>query len=323
MKTDRFDQLSASRKKNSLGDQMHYIQCLTELKTDQKAHLLLQCSSDIGVQRNLGRQGSAFGPQSILNQVKKLSHQKLKNNSLFYSYELINQAQQKISFEKSQDSIREDWIKINSFEKVSSVLLGGGHDHIYAMLMACEKQFKNINVVNIDPHFDARKDEFLHSGSPFYRFCQDSKIDSGRLNLVQLGIHPYANSMDTYTSINSEMIHVIEFDQAQKSLRTETEFETLKSKLRSCIQGNSKDTVLIISLDCDVIDGSQMQGVSAVNHCGFDLWSVQRLILWMQKEYSHMKNILGIFEYNPLFDNLSSHGARGIAHLLYHYFDNE
>ena len=84
----------------------------------------------------------------------------------------------------------------------------------------------------------------------------------------------------------------------------------------SCPFEIAKETNLFISIDSDAISSSVMEAVSAVNHDGIN---PKHLLDWvnMLKEFPCKTQVLGIYEYNPVFENLSQKGARYLAGLIY------
>ena len=59
-----------------------------------------------------------------------------------------------------------------------------------------------------------------------------------------------------------------------------------------------------------------MEAVSAVNPEGLPMQRVRDIFAFYQ-DLPQQKKIYGIYEYNPVFDNLSCKGARTLAALIY------
>ncbi|MBY0414561.1 MAG: arginase family protein, partial [Bdellovibrionales bacterium] len=155
--------------------------------------LFFKSSSDIGTVRNFGRRGSNFAPEAILNIVKKLA---LHNDHSWSDIEIGRPDLEEEDFDHAQSTyVTSLTTALSSYTKIKKhIYLGGGHDHIYPVLKALNTQSKKIKVINIDAHLDTRVDEFHNSGTPFRQFAMEFE---GHFELVQLGIHDFANAKST------------------------------------------------------------------------------------------------------------------------------
>ncbi len=276
-------------------------------KFTEKAHantLFILSPSDVGVVKNRGRNGTRFAPQVIINNFKKMNDH-LENISGIHSLSNTSNELERDGLEKSHE---EKYKRIqNSMEKNyrNIVHIGGGHDHAYPLLTAVEKskKFKKLIIINIDAHCDTRVDQNLHSGTPFRNFDKETKLD---VHMIQYGIHKYANSPKTLSNlenINQLIIY-------QDSLDKEIELEDV-----------DKDTFIYLSLDADGLDNSIMSAVSAVNPAGVQLKEVELIISKIKTKIkeTECKACFGIYEYNPIYDDLSNKGAKVISHLIYNW----
>lgn len=277
--------------------------------------LFLHSENDIGVSRNGGRRGTKFAPQSILNSLKKMANHKTRSDSNKIC--LIENAlgqNQDLDFNKLQkDSIEK--IKSHLETNPTNVIhLGGGHDHIYPFLKALDEHHngnRKITVLNIDAHLDTRTDSLFHSGTPFRQFSDNCSCD---FRLIQLGIHSYANSESTFKDLENGTMDVITKDDIARATNNFT--INIKDYLNEVISINS-DELVILSLDCDAIKADIMEGVSAVNHDGLPLSTVQEIFEFYRGLKDQPHQYFGIYEYNPVYDNLSQKGSRALASLLY------
>ncbi len=262
---------------------------------------ILTASSDIGVVRNGGRRGSNFGPQAILSNLLKLASHQTEN---------------KFSIHEVGTSGFEQEAEINNilpFIKTGEAILnlGGGHDHIFPFLCALNKSYKKITVINIDAHLDTRQDKTYHSGTPFRQF---SEIMDGEFHLVQFGIHDFANPDSNFLPLKNGKMDIVSFQE----IKNNTSNFSLSSIpiLNKILQNNySDDHAIIFSLDCDAIDSGVMEGVSAVNHHGLPLYIVEEILEYLTSTFRI--KFFGIYEYNPIYDNLSEKGSKAIANLIY------
>jgi formiminoglutamase len=273
--------------------------------------VFLNYSSDIGTLRNLGRRGSLYAPEAILNVVKKLSSHNLKKWS---SFEIASSSNEIENFENAQKSYIQKVSKILSktsrAEKI--VYLGGGHDHIYPSVMAINQFAKKVVIINLDAHLDTRVDTEANSGTPFRQLDRDF---DGSLEIIQLGIHEYANSISTMSNLSFANEVVATYEDVRYGTK---EFIETEKFLKRVIPFK-EDVTYVFSLDADVLASSVMEGVSAVNHRGLPYDFIEDVLIYSIDVLNCQH--FGIFEYNPLYDNLSQKGARTLASLIYQIMD--
>ncbi|MCT4641927.1 MAG: arginase family protein [Bacteriovoracaceae bacterium] len=276
-----------------------YISTLYTTKNNQSKYSILLSPSDIGVRLNQGRNGTRFAPEALLNTFGKLNKYDLDIESIKV-HQVSNQQDERIDFEKSQ--IKETLLIEKNLAEHKTIHIGGGHDHVYPLIKAIsrDKAVETIHIINIDAHLDTRVDTFRHSGTPFRDADQ---INTKKINLYQFGIHRYANSELTRT----ELCHI--------NMQVCSDLSFLKD-----IKPGQKD-VLIISLDADALDSSVMEAVSAVNHDGVSKSEISSIMNYCLN--LNCKKVFGIYEYNPVFDNLSQKGARYLASLIYKFITND
>jgi formiminoglutamase len=272
-----------------------------QLNDENSACHILTASSDLGVVRNGGRRGSNFGPAAILSNVFKMaSHQTDHQFSIHeVASPIFDQA-------KETEAIL-PFIKPN--KKI--INLGGGHDHIYPFLKALNKSYKKITVINIDAHLDTRIDKTFHSGTPFRQFADE--VD-GEFHLIQFGIHDFANPDSNYNQLSHGKMDVITF-HAIKTSTSGFKASVLPILNQYLPEKYEADHAIVFSLDCDALDSAVMEGVSAVNHHGLPLYIVEEVLDHLVN--IHKAKFFGIYEYNPVYDNLSEKGSKAIAQLIY------
>lgn len=274
--------------------------------------LFFKSSSDIGTIRNFGRRGGCFAPEAILNIVKKLA---LHNEQSWSDIEIATPRLEEEDFSYAQSEYTttlttalESYTKARKF-----IYLGGGHDHVYPLLKALNTKSKKIKVINIDAHLDTRIDEFHNSGTPFRQFANEFE---GKFELIQLGIHDFANSKTTMNELGKAKEVVATYDD----LKHLTQNFTNNRKLFERMIPYDHEALYLFSLDADALDAGIMEGVSAVNHRGLPYHFVEELLTYAQ-DVLRVKHY-GFYEYNPVYDNLSQKGARAIASLIYKIMDH-
>lgn len=278
----------------------------------QKADILfLKFSSDIGTIRNMGRRGSLFAPEAILTIVKKLAcHNLLKWSEV----ELANTSEEMADFSLSQKKLSTKIHQtISNLPRTQKfIYLGGGHDYAYPTLSALNQLTKKMVVINLDAHLDTRTDSDPNSGTPFRQIASEFE---GELEIIQLGIHDFANSISTMSNLPKAREVVATYEDVRYGTKDFTDTE----KFLKRVIPYQQDTMYVFSLDADVLDAGVMEGVSAVNHRGLPYDFVEDVLLYAIDELKCQH--FGIFEYNPVYDNLSQKGARTLASLIYQIMD--
>ena len=262
---------------------------------------ILTSSSDWGVVRNGGRRGSLHAPLAILSSFKAMATP--KNFPTLETAEVANHSLEEYHFEKAQS---EEAKLIKEKQKLPLLHIGGGHDHAYPLLKGLrDSGHKSVHVINIDAHLDTRIDPCVHSGTPFRQVANEVGKD---FRMTQLGIHDYANVEGNYEDLPGKM-KILGLSQLRG-------YETFSKALKKEVKIKDHE-LTILSLDCDALHSSFMEGVSAVNHDGFQLEEMQSILSFYQK---HTKDhVFGLYEYNPKLDNLSNKGSRALAALLYQF----
>lgn len=292
------------RYKDSLGARFRP---LKESGSKPEDVLILTAASDQGVIRNLGRRGGQWGPKALLATLAKMVAPTSLEKDFLSLQEVASSALEEKDF--SQGQILETQQIASALKRDESfkiLHLGGGHDHIYPLLSAIKDS--DLVVVNIDAHADTRLDGESHSGNPFRKFSEKTKKD---FKLFQIGLHPFANAQSTMTPLPRGEMHVL---WAQ-------DISQLSSFLNLIEQCLAPQSILVLSLDCDAIKGSEVEAVSAVNHAGLSLETVGAIIGWYKSvcKKRNQKGYFGIYEFNPLYDSVSQKSARAIVHLIWEF----
>ena len=206
--------------------------------------------------------------------------------------------------------------QINSIKKITDntngffIHLASGHDGIYPFIKAISANNKVV-VINLDAHLDTRQDKVAHSGTPFRQLANEL---GKKLQLIQVGIHDFANAPSNYQDVNMEVV-------TMSQLKEKTSNMTDNKKFINDLLGPLKrepNLRVVISIDIDAIDGSEMKAVSAVNHDGIKTEFIRELLRTYKKDFEDC--YVGLYEYNPLFDDLGMSGARSICSLIHPFF---
>ncbi|EQC43760.1 arginase family protein [Bacteriovorax sp. Seq25_V] len=275
----------------------------TNKNIKENVHLITS-SSDTGVIRNGGRNGSLYGPRAIMATLSKMANTNT-NKNIFHSETVTNEDENFDRFQVEQTELIKNLLNKGD----STIHIGSGHDGIYPFIKAIAATNSKIGVINIDAHLDTRKDQVHHSGTPFRQLADEL---GEKLELIQIGIHDFANASSNYQDIKMNIV-------TMKELKSQTQnMNQNKSFIENLFSSFSENAVIIISIDIDAIDGSEMKAVSAVNHDGITLAFLRELLSRYKEIYP--KHYLGLYEYNPLFDDLGTTGARAICSLIHQFF---
>lgn len=276
-------------------------------RTSTPSCLFIKSSSDQGVIRNGGRNGARYAPQSLLTTFKRFTQDNQIKDFSFVEAEAADPQDEEQDFHGAQErqSARIKTL-LDQYHDATIIHLGGGHDHVYPLLRAASSGFSKVVVINIDAHADTRTDEQHHSGTPFRQFSEEY---SGKFFLYQLGLHRFANSFSTLSPLAKNQQKVLwRNEMAPTSL--DTFFKDIQSEIDS-------ETLVVLSLDADALNGYEVPGVSAVNPQGLSLQELKDIWeRYLKLPFTHRK-MLGIYELNPVYDTLVCISMRSIASFIF------
>ena len=288
-----------------------------DVKSTIAKELFICSPCDEGVARNGGRRGARFAPLALKNILQRMQlPQGHDLQATILELQPFPEFVQATDF-KSANSKPFDDFQTNQQQSVAKAMqlvsprqlihLGGGHDHVYPLLMALSEKYQNhykkMIIINLDAHTDTRVDPVNHSGTPFRQLAKNSKLP---FDLYQIGIKNFANPKDNFAW---------SYPHAQQIRIEGNSFAAIESQLHLISQENCP---IILSLDADYLSSSVMEAVSAVAIEGGHWETVLQILSWY-KDLNQELNVLGVYEYNPLYDNLSQKGARVLANLIYNF----
>lgn len=270
--------------------------------------IFLKSSSDVGVERNGGRNGARLAPQSFLSYFKRLNKRPDLEKKVFSEFEVASIEEEKNNFHEAQEAQSHRIHQIIAGSPDSFVChLGGGHDHIYPLLSALSHNYQKIIVINIDAHADTRTDEEFHSGTPFRQFANSF---SGHFHLYQTGLLEWANSASTLSPLSRGHSKILWRQELYEEGKLESFFQEISLQV-------SPQTAVIFSLDADALSGQEIPGVSAVNGHGLCRQELSRIWkLYRALPFQHGP-IMGIYELNPVYDSLSMLSMRTLGSFVY------
>ena len=276
--------------------------------TSERDFLFLKSSSDVGVERNGGRNGARLAPQSFLSYFKKLNKKPGLENKVFAEVEVANSLEEISDFHEAQ-KLQAARIQNEIKSAANSFIchLGGGHDHIFPLLTALGTKYKKVIVVNIDAHADTRTDLEFHSGTPFRQFAESF---TGEFRLYQTGLLEFANSMSTLSPLAKGHSKTLWRHELYEEGKLEKFFQEIEKEI-------TPESVVVFSLDADALSGSEMPGVSAVN--GHGISRAELNDIWKLYKKLPMKHgpVMGIYELNPVYDSLSMLSMRTLGTFVF------
>lgn len=289
--------------------QKRYQDSLASLFDENSEHFIfLKSSSDVGVERNGGRNGARLAPQSFLAYFKKLNKKPSLEGKHFFETEVSNPEEERSNFHEAQKLQAQRIAKVIKGKDQTFIChLGGGHDHIYPLLSALSEQYKKIIVINVDAHADTRTDSEYHSGTPFRQFAEEFK---GNFHLYQTGLLEFANSESTLSPLSRGVAKTLWREELKNPNKVQSFFNDINKEV-------TPEAVVIFSLDADALQGSEMPGVSAVN--GHGLSRQELAMIWKEYQALPFKHapVMGIYELNPVYDSISMISMRTLGSFVF------
>lgn len=298
--TGRFDD-----EDGELGLRWHQIiqtKTFDNLKSTNEKHIaLLGFKSDEGVQRNKGRTGAKNAPDFIRKACANLPYSKEKQIPISDFGNVVCEETDLENARKQQIQSVSELIQNNYFP----IILGGGHETALGNFLALAENFEDIGIVNIDAHYDLRIPvEGSTSGTPFFEMAHFCQENGREFNYFCMGIQPTGNTEALFQRAKELNVATILADEIHSDLN-----QTLH-QLEKFLE---KHSVIYLSLDLDVLDGSFAPGVSAPSANGLTPFQVKSII---QKIIQSKKvKLFDVVELNPEFDQ-DNRTAKLAAHFL-------
>jgi len=298
-----------SEETKGLAYRLHEI--IEPFSNQTNALALVGFCSDEGVRRNKGRIGAKDSPNILRKALANLPWLASKNIVDAGNITCTNN-----NLEKAHIALANQ-VKQCLDHSNLPIVLGGGHEVAYGSWLGMINHYKStsdstlpsIGIINLDAHFDLRKDNNgASSGTPFYQISNDCQRSDIPFNYCCLGVSDISNTEALFK--RAEQLNV--------SYRRDSEMginkinETI-SQLNEFI--NSID-VIYLTIDLDVLPASVMPGVSAPAAKGVDLIVIEEIINTITQ--SKKLKLADIAEYNANYDidNCSARVAARLFHLI-------
>jgi formiminoglutamase len=251
--------------------------------------------SDVGVQINKGRYGSAKAPQSIRRELSNLPCWFKQEVEIFDAGDVVSDNS---TLEKNQAVLSDAVQKILSLN-LFPIVLGGGHavalGHYNGILNYLSKNESKpkIGIINFDAHFDLRPyDKGGSSGTMFKQIadiCSEKELE---YSYMCVGVQKYSNTVELFKTAKKLGVTYILAKDISK-----TDDWNLLEKFDEFI---SKQDHLYITICADVFSSAYAPGVSAPQPLGLDPEIVLKFLKYILK--SNKAISFDIAEVLPRFD---------------------
>lgn len=242
---------------------------------------------DEGVRRNKGRTGASAGPDAIRKQLAPLPYHFPSDFCLKDSGSIVCEDRE---MEKAQAELGHHVCNILRSDSIP-LILGGGHETLYGHYLGVRKYIgedKSLGVINIDAHFDLRKDQTPSSGTMFRQILEsDNQAD-----YLCLGIQEFGNTKALFNKADELSCQYILADDLVTNNFQETD--------KVINDFAKKHDYILLTLCTDSIISYAAPGVSAPSPFGLEPKTVKTLI----QSITAQKNLLSfdISEVNPSLD---------------------
>ena len=273
---------------------------------------LLGFRSDEGVRRNRGRVGAADGPAALRRALAPMAlHGPLAHGEVEL-HDLGDAATVGEDLEAGQTAAAA--LTAHGLDRAGSrltVVLGGGHETAWSSYRGLmdsgigPRAGRRWGVLNLDAHFDLRRDERPTSGTPFLQMAEAERAAGRTLQYAVLGISE-ANNTGTLFSAARE-----------HGVRWMTDLECLDGGIeavRAFVEDFTRGLdILYLTIDLDVLPAATAPGVSAPAGLGVPLPMIVEAV--RAAAGTGKLTLLDVVELNPGLD-IDSRTARTAARLI-------
>lgn len=229
---------------------------------------VLGFACDEGVRRNHGRVGAAEGPLALRRMLSNLP--KLDEAPL---YDAGTIACTDGDLEGAQARYAEVMAGLLDAGHLP-VGLGGGHEIAYASYLGLAKhlgtRWPRVAIVNIDAHFDLRRQDQGSSGTPFLQAIEHARANGLPMDYLVYGISASANTRVLFDTADALGVHYVR-DDALGLLDLPQRLAELKATLAGV-------DAVYLTIDIDGLPHAMAPGVSAPAARGVPMEVVEPLL---------------------------------------------
>lgn len=276
---------------------------------------LVGFACDQGVNRNQGRIGAKHAPDAIRAALAKLPVSLVlqrKYPSQTQLNQLVGDCGNVVC--EDNDTITPDLLESAQqayADKIAELVandkfaigIGGGHEIAWASFLGLyqglkngfdqnKTQFPTIGIINFDPHFDIRQDQYASSGTPFRQIAEHLQQNEQKFNYLCVGISQFSNTASLFERAENFGIQWISDDDCYR-----LDWQMIEGRLTAFIEPLD---VLYVTVDMDCLQASVMPAVSAVAAKGLPLDFVERCLVLLLN--SGKVKVLDMAEINPQYD---------------------
>lgn len=269
-----------------------------------QGYALIGFQSDIGIQRNFGNIGAAYGPVEFRKALAKMAVQEQ-----LIIYDAGNVSPVGNQLEKAQKTLGELVATILD-HRLFPIVIGGGHETAWGHFQGIHAHFldQEIAILNFDAHFDLRLSPQSTSGTPFRQIHQHLQKNNQPFYYYCVGIQPHANTLGLF---NYAKEHHVKYLLAQDIHEKPNSTHLIEDII-------ARHQRIYVSICLDVFAASIAPGVSAPQPLGIYPDYVLRALKKLKN--SQKVVALDIVELSPQYD-IQHHTAKLAAALIHSFLE--
>lgn len=255
---------------------------LKQMKERQFGFIGFAC--DEGVRRNKGRVGAANGPDDLRKYLANISYH-LKERTIV---DIGNVYCVDGDLETAQGRLGNGVAQLIEHNYIP-IILGGGHETFYGHYLGARKALgkdQRIGMINLDAHFDLRKDTRPSSGTMFRQVLEEDPNAS----YLCLGLQSLGNTAQLFATAEELGVqYILEKDMAD-----------LEASFALIDQFAADHDSIIYTICSDVLDQAAAPGVSAPSPFGLSPKKVREITQYVVRQPNFRS--MDVSEVNPSLD---------------------
>ncbi|HEY1070350.1 MAG TPA: formimidoylglutamase [Thermomonas sp.] len=269
---------------------------------------VLGFACDEGVRRNHGRVGAADGPAALR---RMLSNLPVLDDAPLYDAGTV--ACTDGDLEGAQARYAEAMAGLLDAGHLA-VGLGGGHEIAYASYLGLARHLgtrrPRVAIVNIDAHFDLRRQDQGSSGTPFLQAIEHARANGLPLDYLVYGVSAAANTRVLFDTADALGVHYVRDDELGL-LDLSQRLAELKAKLADV-------DAVYLTIDIDGLPHAMAPGVSAPAARGVPMEVVEPLLDVVAA--TGKLRLMDVAELSPPLDrdNVTARVAARLIHRVAH-----
>ena len=285
---------------------LRWHQVVTDFDSEfNQGAVFLGLCSDEGVRRNQGRVGASAGPLTL---------RRMLSNLPVHSPMFLQDAGDVVCLGGELESAQARYAQIGSQVLASNrrlIGLGGGHEIGFASYLALAqsgivKPNERVGILNLDSHFDIRREPQATSGTPFLQALDDASRRLFQLEYRVMGISRAANTRALFETAKE---HGVQWksDSEMSLLHVADRVAELRQWLPSLDH-------IYLTVCLDVLPAAVAPGVSSPAARGVSLEVIEMVIEMLMK--TGKVRVADVAELSPAYD-IDHRTARTAARLVW------